>query len=710
MRSHLIILVLLLAISSENGFSQKTILKDNGHYKFFPGSQEPDSGWRKLQFDDSSWKSDSGRIGYGESDVKTVIQKTTSLYLRITFKMENVDWVQAMCLNNDYNDGFIAYLNGIEIARTNLGMPGEFIPFDRVTDRSHKAYDYRKYYNPLNGYYLDNEVIKKSLRNGTNILAIQVHNDSINGSDMSFNCSLVDLTGHIYFFTDDYFKQVNLDSTLFPIVNINTDAYGIPNNDSQYIAKMSIINNSNGKYNKLTNIPADYNGRISIKLHGSSSSLFPKKSFGIETQDSAGKNNNVPILGMPKENDWILVSQFTDRSLIRNELAYYMGRKMGHYEPRTRYCDLVLNGEYLGLYSLAEKIKRDSNRVNIAKHKASDISGDDVTGGYIVKYDRPDYNTLQFVYPKDNDIQPEQNDYIDQYFINFYASLDKPSFLDPDSGYASYIDTQSLIDYIIAEEAMKNADAYFNSTFMYKDRINRDGRIKFGPLWDHDIAFGNYGGCYDPSGWQFRESGNIAMHITKILRDTSLVHQLQKRWHIYRGSFLNADSMVRTIDSMANYITADRIRNFEVWPILDGPLFAGCYYPEGHTFTDEIDSLKEWINRRFTWIDENIGNIYYPITGVSTVTELSSDFKVFPNPFTDAISIQMKLKKTGNYSFQIFDVYGREIYLSPHHEYSPGDYEYEFDRNTMSDLPKGIYIVTLVEDGNNVYQYKIVKE
>jgi len=704
-------LFLLIFVISVEGFSQKSIFKNNSKYKYFSNNQDPDSNWQKLHFDDSSWQSDSGRIGYGKSDIKAIIPKTTSLYLRIPFVIGNAETVQEMCLYNDYNDGFVAYLNGAEIARTNLGKPGEFIPYNRVTDRSHKAYDFRNYYNPLNGYYLDSQTVKSCLRNDTNILAVQIQNDSIDGSDLSFNCSLVDLTGHYYYFEDEYFKQVSLDSTLFPIVDINTDAYGIPCLDSQYIARMSVINNSIGMYNKLTSPPSDYNGRISIKLHGSSSTYFPKKSFGIETQDSAGNNNNVSLLGMPKENDWILVSQFTDRSLIRNELAFIIGRRMGHYEPRTRYCNLVLNGEFLGLYTLSEKITRDSCRVNVAKLKTTDISGEELTGGYILKYDRPDYKVLQVVYPKKKDLQPEQQDYIEQYFNNFYASLDKPDFLDPDSGTASYIDKPSFIDYLLAEEAMNNVDAYHFSTYMYKNRSNRDGKINFGPLWDHDIAFGNFGDCEDPSGWRFNEMGNLCMHLPEILRDTSLVHQMQKSWRIYRNNFLSDNSMIITIDSLTNYLTTERVRNFQVWPILNGQLFGGCYYYfQDHSYDEEIDSLKTWINRRFSWIDDNISTIYYPITDVSTVNQIKNSFEIFPNPFSDKLSIKMKLGNAGIYSIQIYDIYGRKIYLSNPNYYLPGDHEYNFEDKIISTLAKGIYIVTLVESGNYVNQCKIVKE
>ena len=121
------------------------------------------------------------------------------------------------------------------------------------------------------------------------------------------------------------------------------------------------------------NIEANY--KIGIEIRGSSSQMFPKKQFAIETQDNNGNNNNVSILGLPLENDWILYAPYSDKSLIRNYLAYKLARDMGRYSSRTRFCELVVNGDYKGLYILMEKIKRDDNRVNISKLQPDEISG-----------------------------------------------------------------------------------------------------------------------------------------------------------------------------------------------------------------------------------------------------------------------------------------------------------------------------------------------
>ena len=151
---------------------------------------------------------------------------------------------------------------------------------------------------------------------------------------------------------------------------------------------MGIIDNGFGNINSVNDAFNDYNGKISIEYRGSSSQSFPKKPYALETQDSIGNNNNVSLLGMPVENDWILYAPYTDKSLMRNFLTFDLGRKMRNYSPRTVYCELVVNGDYKGIYILMEKIKRDNDRVDIAKLDSNDVAGDSLTGGYIIKVDK----------------------------------------------------------------------------------------------------------------------------------------------------------------------------------------------------------------------------------------------------------------------------------------------------------------------------------
>ena len=170
--------------------------------------------------------------------------------------------------------------------------------------------------------------------------------------------------------------ELEFTSSNLPLIIINTEGVEIVD-EPKITGRMGIINNHEGERNHLTDEYNNYNGFIGIELRGQSSKIYDKKSYGIETRDKAGNDLNVSLLGMPEENDWVLYGPYSDKTLIRNTLSFYLARQMDQYASRTEFCEVFINGEYKGLYVLMEKIKRDSNRVNIAKLNPEDISGED---------------------------------------------------------------------------------------------------------------------------------------------------------------------------------------------------------------------------------------------------------------------------------------------------------------------------------------------
>jgi hypothetical protein len=677
-------------------------------YTYFVGSDEPDSGWNLPGFNDTTWFAGKGTIGYGDGDDTTVIDTTASVYLRVPFYLEDKNSLKKANLMVDFDDGFVAYLNGNEIARVNLGKWGEFVPHDRLTDRSHEAYFYRPYFAPLCGYYLDTDTLTKYLINGENILAVQVHNDSLNGSDLSFGVVLHDLTSgyyDLYSFQSHYIKQVTLDSTRFPIVVINTDEKGLPQAHTRYKASMGIID---GNVNKPADAFTGYNGLISIEIRGKSSADFPKKSYGLETQDSLGNNLNVSLLGMPPENDWVLYGPFTDKSLIRNEVTFLLGRKTGRYQPRTRFCELIMNGENYGLYILMEKIKRDSNRVDISKLKDTDISGNDLTGGYLFTLE---YGMFESRYPESDEIMHVQLDYIKGFYNEFLSILDSPYLSDPVKGYKKYIDEQSLIDYIIINEAVKNCDAYYLSDYAYKDRDDKDGRIKYGPLWDNDLAFGNafFQNGYSTTGWQFEE--NPYLQLTKVMRDTSFTFQLAEKWHSLReNGFLQTDSLMFFIDSLANYILDARVRNYEIWPVIDKTLFGQAEPYVSGSYEEDILFMKTFLNQRLAWVDENISKIYYAIPSIVSGISSENNYWIYPNPFTSELNVGIQSADRATYSLELYDITGRKIHSLQHPVPVSGHVDLSMNDAGILGLAKGLYVLVVRKNGEMVYQLKVMKD
>ena len=117
---------------------------------------------------------------------------------------------------------------------------------------------------------------------------------------------------------------------------------------------MGIIDNGPEEMNYLSDPYNHYDGFIGIEIRGSSTTWFPKKQFAVETRDSTGENNNVSLFGMPEENDWIFNAPYTDKSLMRNAIIYKMARDAGKYASRSHYFELVVDGDYRGLYVMFE--------------------------------------------------------------------------------------------------------------------------------------------------------------------------------------------------------------------------------------------------------------------------------------------------------------------------------------------------------------------
>jgi CotH kinase protein len=147
-------------------------------------------------------------------------------------------------------------------------------------------------------------------------------------------------------------------SSNLPIVVINTKPGEKIVDAPKITADMKIIYHGNGIRNFSSDSGNVYTGKIGIEIRGAYSASFPQKPYGLETRDNTGNKLNVSLLGMPSENDWVLLANYNDKTFLRNVLAFDIFNKMGNYSTRMRFCEVVLNNEYQGIYLLGEKIKR----------------------------------------------------------------------------------------------------------------------------------------------------------------------------------------------------------------------------------------------------------------------------------------------------------------------------------------------------------------
>ena len=150
------------------------------------------------------------------------------------------------------------------------------------------------------------------------------------------------LTISFILFVVKVFGQISgLTSTNLPLIVVNTSGKSIIN-ASKITATMKVISNGSGKVNQSSDPGNIYTGNVGIEIRGAYSASLPQKPYGFETRDARGENLNVSLLGMPEENDWILLANYYDKTFMRNVLAFELFRKMGHYAPRTQMVEVLL--------------------------------------------------------------------------------------------------------------------------------------------------------------------------------------------------------------------------------------------------------------------------------------------------------------------------------------------------------------------------------
>jgi len=504
-------------------------------------------------------------------------------------------------------------------------------------------------------------------------------------------------------------QSVSFSSSNLPILLIDTHGQRIRSN-IRIAADLGIINNGEGDRNLLTDPFTDYSGRIAIETRGSATQSYPKGQYRFETQDEAGGNRNVRLLGMPRENDWILYGPYDDQSLLRNNLAYGLSRELGRYASRTRFCELVLNGDYRGVYVLMEKIKRDDDRVPVAAMDADDNRGDSLTGGYIVKIDKWAGENVggwkssrnisyQYHYPAADRITEAQKQYIRDWMNEFEGTLSGDSAGNPGEGYEKWIDVDSFVDHFLLNEFCKNVDAYRISAFLYKDRESLDPRLNAGPIWDFNLSFGKTWWIedrYQVEGWQIDygvthpwDGFQVPFWWINLARSPVFARKVQSRWNDLKHTLFSKDSLYRRIDGLADTLEEARGRNFERWPETAAE----------HSYEEEIAVLMRWISDRWDWIEFNIRDLA-PEDALPSPDDFSLG-RCYPNPFNGCTSIPVSLKKKSRIRLCLYNAAGREISVLFSGEQAPGEYSYTWDGKDRHGraAPSGIYCCTLESDG-----------
>jgi hypothetical protein len=407
----------------------------------------------------------------------------------------------------------------------------------------------------------------------------------------------------------------------------------------------------------------DYSGYAGIHVRGhSSATIFEKKQYKLETWDEYADDLDAPVLGFPADSDWVMYAPYSDKTLMRNVLAYKWSNDIGRYAVRTLCVEVFMNtdgdevsaSDYAGVYVFMESIKRGNQRVNVTELNSGDDAEPEITGGYIIKKDRLDLGEngfwtmqlgqLAYVEPAEDEITPQQAAWLSNWLAEFETVLMSTDFDDPVNGYAKYIDVDSFIDHHILVEMLKNIDGYKLSTFMYKDR---NGKLNMGPVWDYNLSTGNadysdYGiyTYHKATGWYYATGiGEAYNWYARLMQDPEFCRRYADRWFALRKGVFSTEHILADIDGYAALLAEAAERNFDRWQlyvnpatgqeggsgthvwtsILNAYVWPNWYYgtPNNpHTYAMEVEWLKTWLagngtapgeySDRLWWFDHNL--------------------------------------------------------------------------------------------------------
>lgn len=502
-----------------------------------------------------------------------------------------------------------------------------------------------------------------------------------------------------------YAQQGILESSDLPIFIITTNGLDSIPNEPKIGAHLGIIYNGENERNNLADPFTAYDGNIAIEIRGNGSVARDKVSYAFETQKENGENNNVSLLGFPKENDWVLYAPETDKSFMRNVLAYELAREMGYYATRTKYCEVIVNDEYLGIFVFMEKIKRDKDRIDITSFGEANID-QPAEGGYIIRidswwhkslgweaqafiYDGEEVNILyQYVYPKPDEITDLQADYIKNHIDDFELAMFEASPNELHEAYLPYIDAVNFADYFIINELSKNPDGYRLSTFMHKDANSVNDKLKLGPIWDYNFGFGNY--CCDyhtkPFDWEFDNDywdfpSQIPFWVEKLMASPHFVQLINQRWEKWRGELISCERFGQKVDQWASIVDEAKERNFTKWPILGTNVIWD--WNAGDQYEDETQLLKNWICERIDWIDLNLPKLQKQVNQNGTI--------IYPNPSSASFTLKHFSQEGQSKNISIFNASGALI-SSQYTELTAGENVISFQN---LNLAIGLYFVKI---------------
>lgn len=367
--------------------------------------------------------------------------------------------------------------------------------------------------------------------------------------------------------------------------------------------------------------------------------------------------------------NWVLVSNYGDKTLIRNLLSFEISKIFEmEYTVKCIPIDLMVNGEYKGTYNLCEYIEISENKINIIKMNKNDILEPEITGGYLLEIDGFAYLGSLYINsrrgvpisiksPNDEDkIMDEQINYIK----NKYDDLEFEIY---NNNNLTNIDLKSFVKYFLIQELIGNPQAYWN-TYIYKNR--NDNKFYFGPIKDSDMAYDNdirvYPvNCKDKYIFNFGLSaGTIDKFINIIIENKIVKEKIKEEWEDIYKNKLNLDNLYNFINETIILINESKDLNFIRWDIIDKQI---SFNPRIYgSYNEEIKALKNFIKNRIDWLNKFILNItnktetFCDISPYLYYEEKEIDYEINDTEEIDD-GLNYKLLSASYISFNIFFLY-----------------------------------------------------
>jgi hypothetical protein len=327
------------------------------------------------------------------------------------------------------------------------------------------------------------------------------------------------------------------------------------------------------------------------------------------------------VMGLPKGSDWAFLANYLDKTQIRAALVHDLGQSLGRYNPRFRFTELFVNNQYQGLYTFIERIRRDAARVGIPK-PAPDAASGDITGGYIFRHEgkgrgggrdwtSPNGVVWSYHYPRIDEITAAQKTYLQDHVRQFEAAMNAPDWANPTTGYPTWIDVPSWVDYVLTTELTNNWDGYVRSVWFHKQSKANGGLIYASPLWDYDLAFGvvNLGTSFRTDAWLYKQvraaPENVPFFFLKLWTEPAFQKAVKCRWQELRKGPLDRTALFAKMDRWHTELAPALKRDQEKWKTIGVKVSSVVYYT-GKTFEEDVAWMKDWIDKRLKWLDGNL--------------------------------------------------------------------------------------------------------